>query len=60
VEDESKGKHYYDLLDRVSTVFSCPHERRDQRPDGGLAQKLSPILTKHSNDVMLNPASSSG
>ncbi len=55
VEDESKGKHYYDLLDRVSTVFSClmSAETNDQMEE--LAQKLSPILTKHSNDVMLNP-----
>ncbi len=55
VEDESKGKHYYDLLDRVSTVFSClmSAETNDRMEE--LAQKLSPILTKHSNDVMLNP-----
>lgn len=55
VEDESKGKHYYDLLDRVSTVFSClmSAETNDRMEE--LAQKLSPILTKHRNDVMLNP-----
>lgn len=55
VEDLSKGKHYYDLLDRVSTVFSClmSADTNDQMEE--LAQKLSPILTNHSNDVMLNP-----
>lgn len=52
--DTSKGEHYYDLLDRVSTVFSCmlSAETNDQLDE--LAQKLSPILTKHANDVMLN------
>ena len=51
--DTSKGEHY-DLLDRVSTVFSCmlSAETNDQLDE--LAQKLSPILTKHANDVMLN------
>ena len=52
--DTSKGEHYYALLDRVSTVFSCmlSAETNDQLDE--LAQKLSPILTKHANDVMLN------
>lgn len=52
--DTSKGEHYYDLLDRVSTVFSCmlSAETNDQLDE--LAQKFSPILTKHANDVMLN------
>ena len=52
--DTSKGEHYYDLLDCVSTVFSCmlSAETNDQLDE--LAQKLSPILTKHANDVMLN------
>lgn len=52
--DTSKGEHYYDLLDRVSTVFSCmlSAETNDQLDQ--LAQKLSPILTRHANDVALN------
>ncbi len=55
VEDLSKGKHYYDLLDRVSTVFSCLMSADTNDRMEELAQKLSPILTNHSNDVMLNP-----
>lgn len=52
--DVSKGEEYYDLLDKVSTVFSCmlSAETNDQLDQ--LAQKLSPILTKHANDVQLN------
>lgn len=52
--DVSKGEEYYDLLDKVSTVFSCmlSAETNDQLDE--LAQKLSPIQTKHANDVQLN------
>lgn len=55
VTDDSKGDHYYDLLDRVSTVFSCLMSAETNDKMEALAQKLSPILTKHSNDVLLNP-----
>ena len=53
-EDLSKGSHYYDLLDRVSTVFSCllGAETNDELDE--LAQKITPVLTKHENDVLLN------
>ncbi len=51
---EDKGEHYYDLLDRVSTVFSCLMSAETNDEMEALAQKLSPILTKHANDVMLN------
>lgn len=54
-EDLSHGRHYYDLLDRVSTVFSCLMSAETTPQMEALAQKLSPILTKHSNDVILNP-----
>lgn len=53
--DDSKGEHYYDLLDRVSNVFSCMMSCETNDEMEALAQKLSPILTKHSNDVSLNP-----
>lgn len=53
--DDSKGEHYYDLLDRVSTVFSCLMSAETNPRMEALAQKLSPILTKHENDVILNP-----
>ena len=55
-DDEVKGrKHYYDLLDRVTSVFfnmlSC-----DTNDDmDALAQKMSPLLTRHANDISLNP-----
>jgi peptidyl-dipeptidase Dcp len=52
--DEEKGEHYYDLLDRVSNVFSCMLSANTNDEMDELAQKLSPILTQHSNDVSLN------
>ena len=52
--DTSKGEHYYDLLDRVSNVFSCMMSAETNDDLDALAQKLSPILTKHANDVSLN------
>lgn len=54
VEDKSKGPHYYDLLDRVSTVFSCMMSAETNDRMEKLAQKLSPILTQHGNDVIFN------
>ncbi len=53
--DDSKGENYYDLLDRVSTVFSCLMSAETNQKMEDLAQKLSPILTKHENDITLNP-----
>ncbi len=53
-EDNSKGEHYYDLLDRVSNVFSCMMSAETSPEMEALAQKLNPILTKHANDVSLN------
>ena len=52
--DTAKGEHYYDLLDRVSNVFSCllSAETNDELDE--LAQKMSPLLTKHANDISLN------
>lgn len=52
--DTSKGEEYYDLLDKVSTVFACmlSAETNDQMDE--LSQKLNPILTQHTNDVALN------
>lgn len=54
VEDKSKGPHYYDLLDRVSTVFSCMMSAETNDRMEELAQKLSPILTQHGNDIIFN------
>ncbi len=52
--DLENGEHYYDLLDRVSNVFSCMLSAETNDALDALAQKMSPILTKHANDVSLN------
>ena len=54
VDDEKDGEGYYDLLSRTSTVFSnlLSAETNDELDE--LAQKMSPILTKHANDIRLN------
>ena len=52
--DEEKGPHYYDLLERVSNVFSCMMSAETNDDMEALAQKMSPILTKHANDISLN------
>jgi len=52
--DTEKGEHYYDLLGRVSNVFSCMMSAETCDEMEELAQKMSPILTKHANDVTLN------
>lgn len=55
-EDEVKGrKHYYDLLSRVESVFFNMLSAETNDEMDALAQKVSPILTKHGNDVSLNP-----
>lgn len=55
-EDEVKGrKHYYDLLSRVEKVFFNMLSAETNDDMDALAQKMSPILTKHSNDISLNP-----
>ena len=55
-EDEVKGrKHYYDLLSRVESVFFNMLSAETNDEMDTLAQKMSPILTKHSNDISLNP-----
>ncbi len=51
--EEDEG--YYDLLSRVSTVFFNLLSSETNDEMDALAQKLQPILTKHSNDVRLNP-----
>ena len=54
VDDEKDGEGYYDLLSRTSTVFSnlLSAETNDELDE--LAKKMSPILTKHANDIRLN------
>ena len=45
---------YYDLLDRVSTVFFNLLSSETSDEMDALAQKMSPILTQHANDMRLN------
>ena len=52
--DTEKGEHYYDLLSRVSNVFSCMMSAETCDEMEALAQKMSPILSKHANDITLN------
>ena len=52
--DESNGKGYYSLLDRVSNAFFCLLSAETNDKMDELAQKISPILTKHANDVTFN------
>lgn len=52
--DETKEKGYYALLDRVSNTFFCLLSAETDDWMEELAQKMSPILTKHANDVTFN------
>ncbi|MFC2761067.1 MAG: M3 family metallopeptidase [Prevotella denticola] len=55
-EDEVKGrKHYYDLLNWVESAFFNMLSAETNDKMDALAQKMSPILTRHGNDVSLNP-----
>ena len=55
-EDEVKGrKHYFDLLNRVESAFFNMLSAETNDKMDALAQKMSPILTRHGNDVSLNP-----
>jgi len=53
--DKEKGDRYYDLLDNVSTVFYNLLSAETNDELDALADKMNPILTKHANDVSLNP-----
>ena len=51
-DDQTEG--YYDLLDRVSTVFFNLLSAETNDEMDALEQKMQPILTQHANDVRLN------
>lgn len=53
-KDEEHDNDYYELLDRVSSVFYNMMSAETNDDMEQLAQKLQPILTKHSNDISLN------
>ena len=52
---EEGKEHYYGLLDRVSEAFSNLMSAETNDEMQALAQKLQPILSKHENDISLNP-----
>ena len=54
IDDEKDGEGYYDLLGRVSSVFFNLLSAETDDDMDALAQKLSPVLTKHANDIHLN------
>jgi len=54
VDDEKDGNGYYDLLSRVSNVFFNLLSAETSDEMDALAQKMSPVLTKHANDIRLN------
>ncbi len=54
VDDDKDGDGYYDLLGRASTVFFNLLSAETNDEMDALAQKMSPILTKHANDIRLN------
>lgn len=51
-EDDPDG--YYDLLERVSTVFFNLLSAETNDEMDALAQKMQPILTQHANDMRLD------
>lgn len=54
VDDEKDNEHYYDLLDRTTAVFFNLLNAETNDKLDALAQKLSPVLTRHANDIRLN------
>lgn len=48
-------KPYYDLLNDVSTVFYNLLSAETNDDMDALAEKMQPLLTKHENDISLNP-----
>lgn len=54
IDDEKDDDNYYDLLSRATTVFFNLLSAESNDDMQALAQKLSPLLTEHANDVRLN------
>ena len=54
IDTEEDRDGYYDLLDRVSTVFFNLLSAETNDEMDALAQKMQPLLTQHANDVRLN------
>lgn len=54
IRTDDKKDHYYDLLDRATSIFFNLMSAETNDEMDALAQKMSPILTQHSNDLRLN------
>lgn len=54
VEHTPEKDFYYDLLDRSTEVFFNLLSAETNDKMDALANKLSPILTQHDNDIMMN------
>jgi len=54
VDDDKDRDHYYDLLNRTTTIFFNLLSAETNDEMDALAQKMSPVLTQHANDVRLN------
>ena len=54
VDDERDDDHYHDLLGRATSIFFNLLSAETNDEMDALAQKMSPLLTKHANDVRLN------
>ncbi len=53
-DSDKERSHYYGLLDRATTIFFNLMSAETTDEIDALAEKMQPILTKHSNDVRLN------
>lgn len=53
-DTDKERSHYYGLLDRATTIFFNLMSAETTDEIDALAEKMQPILTKHSNDVRLN------
>ena len=54
ISDPKDPEGYYDLLERVTTVFFNMLSAETNDEMDALAQKMQPILTKHANDMRLD------
>lgn len=54
VDDNDDNKFYYSLLGRTTSIFFNLLSAETNDEMDALAQKMSPILTKHSDDIRLN------
>lgn len=54
VDDNKENGHYYDLLSRTTGIFYNLLSAESNDEMEALAQKMSSILTQHSNDIRLN------